>query len=101
MNKFLEGHGAKFKSSVQRKPLNDRADALAARAAIEVDALIEASVKSAEKQSLQATITSAKCTRLALVVDPFENGKCYKAKRNILKSIRPSAVWAPYLGAKM
>ena len=52
MNKFLEGHGAKFKSSVQRKPLNDSADALAARAAAEVEALSEASVKSEEKQSL-------------------------------------------------
>ena len=78
MSKFLEGHGVKFKSSVQRKPLNDSADALAARAATEVEALSEASVKSEEKQSLQATITSAKCTRLALSSIPSKTESATK-----------------------
>ena len=35
------------------------------------------------------------------VADPFEDGKCYKAKCNILKFVRLSAVWAPDPGATM
>ena len=35
------------------------------------------------------------------VADPFEDGKCYKAKCNILKFVRLSAVWAPDSGATM
>ena len=70
MSKFVEGHGLEFKGSVQREPLkaksNDSADALATRTATEVEAWSEALVKSEEKQSLKATITSVKSMTLAL-----------------------------------
>ena len=70
MNPFVEGQGSECKSSVPRKPpeakSDDSADALAARVATEVEAWSEPLVKSEEKQSLKATITSVKCMRLAL-----------------------------------